>query len=160
MSLWVRNTRLALFWFPCNYGSDGSINRRLWRESVSLVKEQVKKSPLWQQKICSNGHKKPGEIKDSVTYLVEGGGKLQIWKEAKKRRKTERPSWLALKEATPDKYLAQENLRRNPGALAEQTTSWFIITSYRPWLMHSNNQGASTELQCPGVLSASDFKHS
>ncbi len=26
--------------------------------------------------------------------------------------------------------------------------------------MHSNNQGASSELQCPGVLSATDFKHS
>lgn len=77
-----------------------------------------------------------------------------------KEKKREEASWLAQKVASPDKYLAQENLRRNPGALAVQTTSWFIITSYRPWLMHSNNQGASSELQCPGVLSATDFKHS
>lgn len=45
---------------------------------------------LWQQKICSNGHKKPGEIKDSVTYLVEGGetSDLKGREKEKKNRET------------------------------------------------------------------------
>lgn len=48
-------------------------------------------------------------------------------------KKRVKPSLLA----TPDKYLAEEHVRWNPRALAAQTTPWFIITSYRPWLMHS-----------------------
>lgn len=57
-----------------------------------------------------------GQISVSCT----AGGNIL---EKRKEKKREKPSCLALKVATADKHLAQEHHRRNPGALAAQTTS-------------------------------------
>ncbi len=66
------------------------------------------KSVLYSRGHCSGERKEKNVEKETET------------EENRRKEKRENPSWLALKVATPDKYLAQEHLRRNPRALAVQ----------------------------------------
>lgn len=75
--------------------------------------------------MCANDHKKPQERKDNVTvggkmsnlpFFIKWQNKSILYsrghcsgeEKEKKEKKREKPSWPALKAATPDKHLAQE----------------------------------------------------